>query len=58
MVKFLTYVTGGTTEWVGRDMKTAHAKLVEEGLGDGEFDLVGETMQASLEECNVPAELI
>lgn len=44
MVKFLTFATGGSTEWKGRDMKTAHAKLVDQGLGDGEFDLVGITL--------------
>ena len=37
---FLTMVTGGPNEYTGRDMRTAHARLVERGIGDRHVDLV------------------
>jgi hemoglobin len=37
---FLTMVFGGPHEYTGKDMRTAHAPLVEKGLNDSHFDAV------------------
>lgn len=55
---FLTMVTGGPNEYSGKDMRKAHAHLVERGLQDEHFDLVVQHLGATLAELGVPAELI
>ena len=55
---FLTMVMGGPNEYAGKDMRSAHAGLVSRGLNDGHFDAVAGHLQATLEELNVPANLI
>ncbi|NOY61599.1 MAG: DUF1043 family protein [Gammaproteobacteria bacterium] len=56
---FLTLAFGGPAEYSGRDMREAHAHLVaEKGLDDSHFDAVMEHLGATLQELNVPADLI
>ena len=55
---FLTMAFGGPHNYTGKDMRTAHAPLVARGLNDSHFDAVAEHLQATLQELNVPAELI
>jgi hemoglobin len=55
---FLTMVFGGPREYQGKDLRTAHARLVENGLDDSHFDAVAGHLQATLERLDVPAELI
>ena len=55
---FLTMVTGGPNEYTGKDMREGHKHLVERGLNDSHFDAVMENLGATLQELNVPAELI
>lgn len=50
---FLTMVFGGPHEYSGKDMRTAHAKLVDDGLNDSHFDKVAGHLQATLEELEV-----
>jgi len=57
-VLFLTYAFGGPNNYSGADMRTAHAKLVAKGLNAGHFDAVIENLGATLQELNVPADLI
>lgn len=45
---------GGPNNYTGRDMKEAHAALVEQGLDDSHFDAVAQNLAKSLEELNVP----
>ena len=52
---FLTMVFGGPHEYSGKDMRTAHAKLVDDGLNDSHFDKVAGHLQATLEELGVDA---
>ena len=52
---FLTMAFGGPHEYTGQDMRTAHAKLVEDGLNDSHFDKVAGHLQATLEELGVDA---
>ena len=55
---FLTMAFGGPHSYTGRDMRTAHAALVQRGLTDVHFDAVVENLAATLEELGVAAELI
>jgi hemoglobin len=55
---FLSMVFGGPHEYKGKDLRKAHAKLVEQGLDDGHFDAVAEHLQATLERLDVPRPLI
>ncbi len=51
---FLTMVFGGPNEYTGKDMRTAHAKLVEKGLNSSHFDAVAGHLQDTLSELGVP----
>ncbi len=55
---FLTMVMGGPNSYTGKDMREGHAHLIERGLNDSHFDAVMENLGATLQELNVPAELI
>ncbi len=45
---FLTYVTGGPAAYTGKDMREAHAPLVERGLSDQHVDIVVEHLGGTL----------
>ena len=55
---FLTMVLGGPHEYTGKDLRTAHAALVENGLDDLHFDAVAGHLQSTLEELGVSADLV
>jgi hemoglobin len=55
---FLTMAFGGPNEYTGKDMREAHAPLVEKGLNESHFNAVAGHLQATLEELNVPADLL
>jgi len=55
---FLTMVFGGPHSYTGKDMREGHAHLVKNGLNDSHFDAVMENLGATLQELNVPGELI
>lgn len=55
---FLTMAFGGPNNYSGEDMRNAHANLVKQGLNDSHFDAVAENLQTTLEELDVPADLI
>lgn len=55
---FLTYAFGGPNNYSGRTMRNAHARLVKQGLDDSHFDAVVENLGATLQELNVPENLI
>jgi hemoglobin len=56
---FLTMVFGGPNSYTGKDMRKAHAHLVEkQGLSDEHFDAVVENLGATLKELGVADELI
>ncbi len=59
MRTFLTYAFGGLPDYPGKNMRDAHKRLVEEeGLDKEHFAAVAENLQSTLEELNVPADLI
>ncbi len=55
---FLTMVFGGPVAYTGKDMRAAHARLVQMGMDDSHFDAVVELLGATLTELKVPKELI
>lgn len=56
---FLTMAFGGPNNYNGTDMRQAHAHLVKKlGLDDSHFDAVMEHLGATLQELNVPGNLI
>lgn len=57
-VAFMTWAFGGPSEYKGRDLRTAHAPLVKQGLGDSHFDAVAKHLRATLEELGVEEALI
>ena len=55
---FLTMAFGGPNNYSGQDMRNAHARLVKMGLDNSHFDAVMENLTATLQELNVPENLI
>lgn len=55
---FLTLALGGPNNYTGEDMRKGHAHLVARGLNDSHFDAVMENLAATLQELNVPDNLI
>lgn len=55
---FLAMAFGGPANYTGKDMRAAHAPLVERGLTDRHFDAVAGHLQDTLEQLNVPEDLI
>ncbi len=57
-LSFLTMALGGESDYDGKDLRSAHAHLVEGGLSDQHFDAVAGHLQATLEELKVPEAMI
>ncbi len=57
-MSFLTMAFGGPNSYSGKDMREAHAPLVEKGLNESHFNAVAGHLQATLEELDVPKNLI
>lgn len=57
-VAFMTWAFGGPQEYRGRDLRAAHAKLVQRGLTDAHFDAVARHLEDTLRELEVAPELI
>ncbi len=55
---FLTMAFGGPNSYTGKDMRTAHAKMVDNGLNEEHFNAVMENLGATLTELKVPPDLI
>ncbi len=55
---FLTMAFGGPNDYTGKDLRTAHARLVKDGLGDAHFDAVAGHLKATLDELKVARGLV
>ncbi|PCI46486.1 MAG: group 1 truncated hemoglobin [Moraxellaceae bacterium] len=56
---FLTFALGGPNNYTGKGMRIAHQKLVtERGLNESHFNAVIESLGATLQELDVPENLI
>ena len=52
-IAFMTMAFGGPNRYTGRDLRTAHAKLVQRGLGDLHFDAICRCLAETLDELGV-----
>lgn len=55
---FLTMAFGGPNEYTGRDLTSAHARLVANGMNDSHVDAVLGHLNKTLQELKVPGYLI
>lgn len=55
---FLSMAFGGPNGYDGKDLREAHAPLVEKGLNDSHFDAVAKHLDATLRELGVADDLI
>lgn len=57
--QFLTYAFGGSAAYRGKDLRSAHLGLVKDrGLSDLHFDAIIQALGSTLEDLNVPQQLI
>jgi hemoglobin len=54
-IAFMTMAFGGPNKYSGKDLRTAHAKIVAGGLHDKHFDAVAEHLRVTLAELGVDA---
>jgi len=52
-IAFMTMAFGGPNRYSGKDLRTAHAKLVQRGLGDPHFDAIATHLRTTLTELGV-----
>ena len=55
---FLTMAFGGPKEYTGKDLRTAHARLVKNGLNETHFNAVAGHLQDTLKQLGVAPSLI
>ena len=55
---FLTMVAGGPNNYSGKDMRNAHAHLLERGLNDTHVDIVVQYLGEALAEMDAPQDII
>lgn len=55
---FLTFAFGGVAHYSGKDLRSAHAPLVQRGLGSAHFDIVVQHLRTTLEELKIEKSLI
>jgi hemoglobin len=57
-IAFMTMAFGGPTKYTGKDLRTAHARLVTAGLGDAHFDAVAGHLVSTLKELGIDGGMI
>lgn len=57
-IAFMTMAFGGPNDYTGRDLRTAHARLVKNGLGDAHFDAIANHLATTLQELGVDQPMI
>ena len=55
---FLSMGFGGPNAYAGKSLRQGHKHLVDQGLNDGHFDAVAGHIKTTLEDLNVPADLV
>ena len=58
MSSFLTYIFGGPSLYLGKDMRRAHKNVVANGLNDEHVDAMMDCVKSSLVELEIDAALI
>ncbi len=54
-IAFMTMAFAGPNRYTGRDLRTAHARLVKNGLGDDHYDAIQVHLRDTLEELGIDA---
>jgi len=57
-VAFMTMAMGGPHEYTGKDLRTAHERLVRDGLGDEHFETIVNYLEQTLAELGIEQDLI
>jgi hemoglobin len=57
-IAFMTMAFGGPSQYTGKDLRTAHARLVQNGLGNAHFDAVAGHLVDTLVELGVEKPVI
>jgi hemoglobin len=52
-IAFMTMAFAGPSRYTGRDLRTAHARLVDRGLNDSHYDSIQVHLRETLEELGV-----
>lgn len=55
---FLAYAFGADSKYSGKDLRKAHAKLVEGGLGDVQFDIIISYLRDTMYELKIDEDSI
>ena len=55
---FFTLLFGGPNLYSGKDLTTGHAHLVKRGLNDSHFDAVANHLKQTLEDLQLPVEIM
>lgn len=55
---FLAYAFGAPMKYTGQNMRNGHAHLAEKGLNDTHFNAVAGHLASTLQELNVPEDLM
>jgi len=57
-IAFMTMAFGGKNQYTGRDLRTAHARLVAKGLNEAHFDAVARHLKDTLVQLEVERQTI
>ena len=57
-VAFMTMAMGGPHNYTGKDLRTAHERLVRDGLGDEHFEAIVNHLEQTLLELGIEADLV
>jgi hemoglobin len=57
-VAFMTMAMGGPHDYTGKDLRTAHERLVRDGLGDDHFEAILNHLEETLLELGTEPDLI
>ena len=58
MIGFMRMAMGGPHDYTGKDLRTAHARLVQDGLNGEHFDAIVDHLEATLVELGIEDDLI
>lgn len=57
-IGFMTMAMGGPHDYKGADLRTAHERLVRDGLGEVHFDAIVTHLETTLVELGIEADLV
>jgi len=58
MIGFMRMAMGGPHDYTGKDLRTAHARLVKNGLGEVHFDAVVDHLEATFQDMGIDEDFI